>query len=690
MKRIIVGLLVFAVAISPLFRGLFFPYETWPFLTAIAILSAVYFLLKLAARESMRFSKWITVLGLVLILAYTLSFIHAANTRESIAAVIRYTVYFILGCVIYDYYCGREKQFALTVMIPVVLSGFISAIIGIEALSKAFSILNVTLNSSDKRVGATFQYANTAALYFLICMIFSLTLMDVLKKPVVKILFVGFANTLFLGLVLTGSRGGYLICGFALLFLMVFQPAEYKVKTLGNILCAMLPAFYTATRIARLTGTKDYVTLTKWLILSFMAALILGAFWQAIVRLAARVNIRPAVKGLIAFMLVVAVLLAATVIGVERLIPESVLQRFARFNMNDRNIYIRTVFIKDSLKLIADNWLLGVGGGGWTSLYYSVQEEYYTARAVHNHYLEVFLESGVLGFVAFAGLVLTALFYWIRTLVKSRDSEKKLLVVGFLNSLLALLIHCLFDFDLNYASMFLLFWLFLAGSAIFRFETGESGIERISWISGSQIVKLAGVVMCSVALSFGGIYSLASWHAHKGQEFMRQGNIAEARMHYEKAYSIDSLNPKHTFELAKIYNYYAGKASEPEKARIWRNLAIQASEKGMALDRYYPAYRELAVRTYLDAGLPEKAYRTAEELVAYQPRKDSNYELLAQSYLEAGIALINSGDSERGRELLVLCTRVGERPDPKVSKAIRRYREKAEELLGYGRQTIEK
>lgn len=687
MKRIIVYLLVFIVAISFLFRGLFFAYETWPFITSIALLLVAYLLVKLATRESMRLNKWVTVFGMLLIVAYALSFINAANTRENISAAIRYTEYYILSCIFYDYYCSKEKHFAMTVMVPVVLSGFINAIVGIEALSGAFPILAVTTNSYGKRVGATFQYTNTAAAYFIICLIFTITLVNTIKKPLYRYLLIGIGNTLFLAMFLTVSRGGFIICGFALLLLIIFQPSGYKIKTLGNICCTIFPAFLFVTHIYELTGSRNFMFLTGWLALSFITALILGVLWNIILRYTGRVNIRPATMRLIAFLSVFAILLAFSAIGFEKLIPQIVWNRFARLNLSDRNIYIRIVFVKDALKLIADNWLLGLGGGGWTSAYYSVQEEFYTARAVHNHYLEVFVESGILGFASFTGLVLTSLIFLMRTLQKSEDADKKTLVLGFLCALLSLLVHCSFDFDLNYVSVALLLWLLIAGSAIFHHGVAAEGEEQsISWATSSKTIKLVGIIMCAAIFSLGGVYSLASWHANKGLESVYSGNIAQARSYYEKAFSLDSLNPRHTFELAKIYNYYAGKTADPENSRLWRERAIQASEKSMTLDRYYPAYREMAVRTYLDAGMPERAFGKAEELLACQPCKDSNYELLARSYLEAGIALMDNGEAERGRELLVKCTQIEDRPDPDVSKVISNYREKAAELLEYRRK----
>jgi len=685
MKRIVVGCLIITAAISPLFRGLFFPYETWLFLTVVAVLSVIYFLIKLACNEPVYFNKQLTAFGILLIAAYVLSFINAANIRENISAVIRYSLLFVVGSILYDYYSGIKKHFAVSVMVPAVVAGFVSAVIGIEALTKAFEPLNVTLNSGGTRIGGTLQYANTAAVYYLLCLLLSVTLVHLLKKPASRILFAGIGNTLFLALLLTQSRGGYIVGAIAMLFLIAFQPSGYKVGTLGDMLCIIIPALLTFTRISELAGSKDYIALTKYLIVSFLAAMLLEGIRMLVSGYAVGKGISPSVKGVVYFLSAVTVLVALFVVsavaGLDKIMPQNVVKRFSKLGLNDRNVYVRIECMKDALKLISDNWLFGLGGGGWTSLYHSVQEEFYTSRAVHNHYLEVFVESGVLGFLSFAGLVICALVFWIRVLTRSGHADEKTVAVGFLCAFLALMIHSSFDFDLNYVSMALLLWLMIYASAIFVHSAQKDSVRSASQFSGGKAAKLAGAVFCSVILTLCGTYSVASWHANKGLGYMHSGDIARARVQYEKARSMDRLNPKYAFELAKIYNHYADKTADTGKAEKWRTLAIQASEDGMHLDRYYPAYREMAVRTYLKAGMAVKASETAEELVAYQPYKDSNYELLAKSCLEAGNTLVKNGETERAKALLGKCTQVEDRPDKNVSKNIEEYRKEAAQLL---------
>lgn len=41
----------------------------------------------------------------------------------------------------------------------------------------------------------------------------------------------------------------------------------------------------------------------------------------------------------------------------------------------------------------------GMGGGGWSLLQHEYQSQEYFVRFIHNHYLQVLLDVGVIGFV---------------------------------------------------------------------------------------------------------------------------------------------------------------------------------------------------------------------------------------------------------------------------------------------------
>lgn len=90
-----------------------------------------------------------------------------------------------------------------------------------------------------------------------------------------------------------------------------------------------------------------------------------------------------------------------------KLLPGFMANRLQGLFANENAIQ-RTVFFQDGLKLFARSPVIGLGMGAFENSYTSVQDFAYTTRYVHNHYIQTMLETGVVGLVLFAGLLLTS------------------------------------------------------------------------------------------------------------------------------------------------------------------------------------------------------------------------------------------------------------------------------------------
>lgn len=69
----------------------------------------------------------------------------------------------------------------------------------------------------------------------------------------------------------------------------------------------------------------------------------------------------------------------------------------------NQNAIQRTVFFEDGLKMFFQHPIRGNGVGSFETGITSVQDFYYETKYVHNHYIQVLLESGLVGLVAFVG-----------------------------------------------------------------------------------------------------------------------------------------------------------------------------------------------------------------------------------------------------------------------------------------------
>lgn len=74
----------------------------------------------------------------------------------------------------------------------------------------------------------------------------------------------------------------------------------------------------------------------------------------------------------------------------------------------NQNAIQRTVFFEDGLKLFRRSPVIGLGMGAYENGIRSVQSFAYDTKYAHNHYIQVLVETGVLGLMLFIGILLTA------------------------------------------------------------------------------------------------------------------------------------------------------------------------------------------------------------------------------------------------------------------------------------------
>lgn len=680
MKRIATTGLILSIAMSPLFRGLFFALETSIFYTAIALFSFIYLVIKIRNGESVLINKPIVISASILLLAYALSFVNAAYARGNIDSILQCLIHIVVIIVLYDYFTGKKEEFFNDISVVVVTGGLVNAVVGIEAITGFLKGFNTTFLFG--RIGATFQYANTAAIYFAICILLLLSRLNTIRKKWVKAAISGVGSIILLAMLLTGSRGGFIV-GFPI-FLLFFllQAKGRKVVCMCQFLCMLVPPLIINNRVFALSGTNDYISLALLLLLAFVFAVVLSILYEAIKSINSK--LKPQTRAAIYISLFIIAVIAVFTSGIiTRIMPQKLLLRFTQLNIRDVSVINRIEYNISALRLIKDNWLFGLGGGGWTSLYQSVQSKDYIARSVHNNYLQVFVEAGILGFLSYCAVIIVSLYYWIKAWKKNGDTAQRAMIAGLFTALLSLLIHSSFDFDLSFLSITLLLWVLMIGSAIFSSGTNETEIsmKKSELMIKSRTMKMVFMIICSALIAINGTYSLSAYYADKGQKLMDTGNLAASRTYYEKAAEIDPINSEYSFELTKLYNYFYDKSEKSNDKEFWAGKARETAEKSVRLNNYYPAYTELLVRTYLRCGLYPEAVSNVEKLVKYQPMHESNYVLLARCYVEAGDYYLMKEDFEEGKRLLLLCTEIEEKYTKVVNNAIKAYKKRSIELL---------
>lgn len=149
-------------------------------------------------------------------------------------------------------------------------------------------------------------------------------------------------------------------------------------------------------------------------------------------------------------------------------------ERLMSINLSSSTFLGRLLYYKDGLLAIIKH-PLGLGYLGYYYIEPQIQTGVYSIRFIHNDILQLFLDVGILPGLMFVCMI-------IKSLVAKNVSKLNRLI------LLAIIVHSLFDFSLQYKSIFFILILSLD---LF------SGKEKVIYKDNLKIVKTSGVAIAS-------------------------------------------------------------------------------------------------------------------------------------------------------------------------------------------------
>jgi len=239
------------------------------------------------------------------------------------------------------------------------------------------------------------------------------------------------------------------------------------------------------------------------------------------------------------------------------------INRLSSIDLNQSSVQGRFYFYQDALKISKDYPLFGLGGGGWANSYFKYQTFSYYTRTVHNHFLQVLVEAGILGFVFWCGIwFLLGLGYYM-----SRNNLKSSV---FLSGLL-LGLHSIIDFTFSLGAISVLLFILLG----LMYEE-----ELIYKIKHNKLISLSLVVIIVVV-----VLTLSVWFSMGASEKIEWQLENEKPINLDevkKYVKVDILNSNYYAILAEV-NYQKfiadGDNEQFEKAILNINKAIR-------LDKY--------------------------------------------------------------------------------------------------------
>jgi len=727
--------------IGPFFRGLFFPRELIVANGLVFILLIIWGIYRIVIKKNTLVSSPVEICLTLLILAYVVSFFVAVNKRDALTEILKYSSYFIVLLMAIDIgfylrlpwrYFESDKQeirehegARILIYITIISSVFLS----FASLAIAASLFSIPDAYVGYRIASPIVYANTAALYFMAGYLSLIAFIPVFKR-LARAFHLGLATILLITVILTYSRGAWLLLPpLCLLLVIASQPGE-RLRASLNLLATAIPAvvvaFYIDSMFRASSSIMAWVALLGAYILTMIFALLIDRFllldkttqrkilftgisatglaligalifilsmpiflhyengnsntsqlhqvienvipnenyrlefetlnitdqqvaadtearWRVLVSAGfsdysyldlvdqSGVALETSEQQFITFVTpedlkrleillinespdskieIKSVILSTETTKTHlrflayRLIPKSFYERIYSFS-RDVNMDRRFELFSDAIKVIKDYPILGIGGGGWAAVYKGYIDNDYNSRQVHNQYLQVWIESGIIGFLAFIGIWISfsVIFINNRVIPQTTYLAKQLWVAAYI-PVIAIGLHSIIDWHFAMASVgYYLFVLIGAGLSMNQanwFYTNESKAQRKKVNLPGLLSIIVGLALFAFTLAlFFGLH--AAW---RSQELVEERNYKAAMKEFEKAISLDPLRAENYYNMSVIIEEQALQTRNPEAMQQVIALMQNAYELEPYNLRYVLRYGQLLLQYVdLDQGL---------------------------------------------------------------------------------------
>lgn len=662
------NLLTFAylsvIYLSFIFRGSFFQFEQTLFAFVMLIIFILWLLKSYKGKEAYTVNLQ-DGLFLLVIVGYLTSLINPVDSIGAWKELYLILTYFFV------YLMGKDFLFKgrfLFVGFLLILTGSISMIGLLAYYGYQFPFEALYLGN---RIGSVLQYPNTLAALNIVGIVVALgvTLFNrLLTLRAISFLVVSINLTT---LMLTISRGGMLVLAFILFIYLILLPKEKKIPyVIFNALGFGIVLFF----LRDLAGSFGLLTPgLKYLSIILISSLILFIGLDYLLRLIDFSKSRVYLYGAVA----VTGSLALFIFFGFQLLPENLIKRLSDINFDTLSVRTRLDFYEAAWGILKD-YPFGIGGEGWGSVYYDYIPDFFIAREVHSHPLQIGVEAGFIGMIAYLLFSLVSIYRLIKGyLIEESSTRYYYLIIGL--SFMTLFLHSLIDFDLSYTSVALLFYA-LASQA-----PRGARVIRINKEFNKGI--LTATLLFSLYLLYGlGTMAIGSYYKEQGEKLFEHKQYAEAiasfeetiswmprdSMSYlyiamfkegitagekeqllEEAYSYNSYNPE-------ITHYYIQEKLELEHYDGLYELALPLVER-QPLPENFKLYFESArysIRTAVNIEDLELLERYSQEVLdIYTLSQKHGYKLREVDNLVLGQALFTSKQYEKAEEQFLLASK---------------------------------
>ncbi|MEC0143755.1 O-antigen ligase family protein [Paenibacillus alginolyticus] len=412
-------------------------------------------------------------------------------------------------------------KFGLSVLRKLVIySGYLLVLFGLANVYNFSQYQDAILHM---RLSGVFQYANAYSAYLLALLFISLVHLENTQKSYFKLVQGVMLIPIFVSLLLTYSRGVFLILPVVLILILPLLEIRKQISLFINLIVVTLVSLLILNNIISIMSLDDagkLENINRWSSLSliFVSSLLVSVICFLSHKLVERItnNNKSSTKTwrfskLYISCFIVLILAAAIVVGkmehIVKVFPERLQIRLETISASNNSITERFNFYQDAFSLLKDYPVFGAGGGAWFTLYEQYKQNPYTSRQAHSFLMQELVETGLVGFtIIFSIICLIFLMFVYRYFKNRKEGYQDSLI--FYVAFLCIFLHSLIDFDLSYIYLSVLIYIclgVLAGSSglVINFQpansskNGDSSIKKSTWMRFSYSTL---IIIISISL----------------------------------------------------------------------------------------------------------------------------------------------------------------------------------------------
>lgn len=632
----------------PFFQGLYFKHQMFATHIFTGIVMMLVVLMMWIKKERTFINGPLDWTMLALALAYLIAMVDAIHPGDAyygfLTALNYFAIYWIVSRVVRDF---RDIETVARVLLA---SAVGVAVIGILA---ALGLSDYRAAFDGRVIASTLQYTNTTGAYLAAATLIAAGLWTREKNLLIQMVYLLSGIIMNLVILATMSKGAWLIVLLGALLLLFGMPGIEKLKALYGLGLSVVgaQALFTKFYPAVVNGTPGA---TRYLFIGLGVAAIGLAVWWLIEYLYEK-------KGAIITGLFIVAMLSFPVwfLGSSITIDENILTEASELLDKENNSFVaRSDFYRWGWEIVKDYPVNGIGAGGWNALYHQYQDYLIFTTNPHNHFLQVWIETGTIGFIAWISILCIFLYYlWV--LRKSRERSEWILLWGLSSAVLALITHSLIDFDFCFPALVIFSWAIIAviSAAYNKDETGKS----------SPGIKITGIVIvCVTALTLllAGLICWAGYsHAAQGMHAMKQMETAASQEEnkqlysravdsYTRAVSLDSHSADYRAELAYLHAIKYGllEKNQPGSGQAMLPEILALIKETNRLQPY-----EIKINNRLMLAAAELNHLTvtrqvAEKALQANPYDRNAYTLIADTLWQGMNEYKKVGDEKKAKE----------------------------------------